>query len=102
MLPKGELEAFFLLLGGIYCSPLGTIKPASPAQPYALTSFILPKCIRLQQFYGLTKQDKKMPTTEIAQSSPTPPAEWVLSALFLHKGSTLERSQTESRLRGDP
>lgn len=28
ILPKGELEAFFLLLGGIYGSPLGTIKEA--------------------------------------------------------------------------
>lgn len=73
MLPKGELEAFFLLLGGIYCSPLGTIKPASPAQSHALTSFILLKCIRLQQFYGLTKQDKKMPTREVTQSPPALP-----------------------------
>lgn len=54
MLPKGELEAFFLLLGGIDCSPLGTIKPASPVQSYVLTSFICLKCIRLQQLYGLT------------------------------------------------
>lgn len=70
MLPQGELEAFFLLLGGIYWSPLGMITPASPAQSRALISFILLKRIRLQQFYGLTKQDKKMPTREATQSPP--------------------------------
>jgi len=73
MLPKGELEAFFLLLGGIYCSPLGTIKLASPAESHALTSFILLKYIRLQQFCGLTKDNKKMPTGEATQSPPPPP-----------------------------
>lgn len=43
MVPKGELEAVFLLLGGIYCSPLCMINPPSPAQIYPLMSSILLK-----------------------------------------------------------
>lgn len=38
MLPKGESERFFLLLGGIYRSPLGTVKVTSPAVTYLNTS----------------------------------------------------------------
>lgn len=85
--PKGELEAFFLLLGGIYCSPLGTIKAAPPAQSHAFTAFLHPSCTRFQHFYGLAKHKNHTPTKG-GCSKPLfcPHPRWVISALFLHKG----------------
>lgn len=111
MLPKGELEAFFLLLGGIDCSPLGTIKPTSPVQSYVLTSFICLKCIRLQQLYGLTLVGILLfclvwwaggGGEEGCHSEPPHPYPRVISALLLHKGVMLELCQAGSMPHGDP
>lgn len=82
ILPKGELEAFFLLPGGIYGSPLGTIKATPPARSHTSTSLLLPNCTRLQHFNGLAKHDSHAPTRELAPSPSSAPT----SALFLHEG----------------
>lgn len=98
MLPQGELEAFFLLLGGIYCSPLGTIKPVSPAQSHALTSFMLLKWIRLP-IALCTYQTGQENAQKGHTGSPAPPVGHF--SPFPPKGAAAEQSQTGNRPFGD-
>lgn len=84
ILPKGELEAFFFLLGGIYCSPLGTIKAAPPAQSHAFTFFLFQTAPDCNTFMGLPNTTATHPQGSKPLLCPRP--RWVISALFLHKG----------------
>lgn len=85
MLPKGESERFFLLLGGIYRSPLGTVKVPSPAVTYLNTSYTSKAhqtAIALQTYQTRYENAPKGGGSE----PPPPPPQRVISALFLHEG----------------